>query len=93
MKNWRCKVFGHKLDEFSTVFYYVDRCYRCSEYGAGCTKDVYDAGWREWIKVKWWYAGLRARNAWIDYTRWFRRCGSCGLRFGKHDGTVEHLPF
>lgn len=91
--NWRCKVFGHHLDEFAAVFYHVDRCYRCSPWGYGCAQDVYDAGWREWIKVKMWHARLVLGNAWTDYTRWFRRCGYCGLRFGRHDNAADHLPF
>jgi hypothetical protein len=72
-KPWRCKLFGHRLDYFGAWYYNVDRCHRCSPYGNGCVREVWDAGWRERLKTRVWLAGQWLRDLWWSWRwRWDR---------------------
>ena len=71
-KHWRCKLFGHHLHYFGAHYYSVDRCFRCSPYGDGCTVDVWDAGWRERLKTRVWLAVTWAKDRLWSW-RWWRR--------------------
>jgi hypothetical protein len=90
--NWRCRIFGHDIEPVGAFYYSVDRCFRCSPYGDGCALEVYDAGWRERIKVR-----CRIALRWLNERWWmlqaWHRCSECGRRFGRHDSNYDHLPF
>jgi hypothetical protein len=81
-----CRLWGHKLDEEASYFYYVDYCERCNRH-------VSDTGRRERFKTRLWLLRTRIRDAVRRIVRCMRPCPDCGRRFGRCDSSAEHIPF
>ncbi|HVT36973.1 MAG TPA: hypothetical protein VHE37_15390 [Nevskiaceae bacterium] len=81
-----CSTLGHRLHAESAHYYHVLHCDRCH-------REVYgDTGWRERIKVSVSITVATIQRRAADVAHWWK-CGDCGRHFGRHNETVEHLPF
>ncbi len=83
-----CRLWGHAVDETALHYYGVVHCERCGLHG----ESTMDTGAREWLKVRWWLL-----KEWLgSYGRgilgWLH-CSECGHWFGKHDDSIDHVPF
>lgn len=83
----RCRLMGHRLDPEASYYYAIDHCTRCDcEVQIGMLK-VERIKVRiaiEWQFAKEWVSSFLAR---------FRPCPECGKKWGRHDATIDHLPF
>lgn len=81
MKRIHCFFSGHCYGPLDMLF-----CERCGhEYEYGEPIGVFGG-----IAFRWRYTF----RPWIRRKlAWFRKCEDCGKRFGRHDETVDHLPF
>lgn len=83
----RCLLFGHRLHVDAWHFYGIAQC-------EDCGREFYEVGWiararvRVAICARW--VCERASGLWALL---FCRCPECGQRFGRHDNTIDHLPF
>lgn len=88
MTRLRCLLFGHRLHVDASYYYGIDQCEHCD---------------REFIYGR--HPVARAKVRAVIFARWLRelafsirsflfcRCEDCGRRFGRHDNTIDHLPF
>lgn len=86
---WVCSLLGHK-DSDPEAIYDPFVCKRCgdSDYDNHYDDDFDPWHIRLYYRMKW-----RAKNKRDRFVGWFRRCPDCGRRFGRHDESVDHLPF
>lgn len=83
--NLLCKLWGHRYHPEGMEFYCIYDCMRCGHHD-------YQAGPREWIWGKVWrLQQWGKRNRWGFW--WCYKCTDCGLRFGRHDDSFDHIPF
>lgn len=81
-----CKWWGHRLVPEAAEFYSVYICKRCGKYVEE------DRGLREWLNLRWYFFLWNTRHKIADWRTWLR-CPDCGLHFGKHDESQDHIPF
>lgn len=85
MKAILCRVFGHLWNPDAAEYYrqyYCDRCGHEENFNDGPSL-VHRLTWR-------WRLWFRdQRHAW---SRWWV-CSDCGWHCGRHDESVDHLPF
>lgn len=86
MPSVRCRWWGHAIDPVASHYYSLTYCARCD-----CP--VYECpGVRERIRIRWFLV-----RTWIHAEAYRLRdwvtCSDCGHHWGRHDETVDHLPF
>lgn len=81
-----CRWWGHAIDPTASYYYGVDYCVRCNDSVDGCT------GVREWIWVRWCLA-RDWLNRKVHRLRDWITCSDCQHHWGRHDDTIDHLPF
>lgn len=59
-------------------------------YGEECARCGNAFTYEEWCK---WTPRQRLESFCRRRFRWFLRCDDCGKRFGRHDDTIQHIPF
>lgn len=89
---WVCSLLGHRSDDPEA---YDDpfTMFVCSRCG-GCDYYYYDQDFSHpWHVMTYW----RWKAGMLDWKNrfmaWLGPCGDCGRRFGRHDESVDHLPF
>lgn len=86
-RNLICKLWGHDLDPEASYYYAADHCRRCDQHAYQL-----DTGLREWLLVRCWVARRWILDRLQSWGYWLK-CTDCGQRFGRHDESVDHLPF
>lgn len=78
-----CRLFWHRYDPIAAEYYHIYHCDRCGgdhQFEPGLLPRM---AWR---------ACLRLQDAWWSFRHWWR-CVDCGRYCGRHDDSVDHLPF
>lgn len=84
---WLCSLLGH-ADSDPEAIYCPFVCKRCG----AC--DYYESDFSQpWHIEAYWRLKNRVVDSWLRLMGWFRPCADCGRRFGRHDESVDHLPF
>lgn len=80
-----CKLIGHKpvVDYKYRSRGYERIKWKCARCHAGDDCNLYCSA-----SLKSWFYDLK----WA-VIKWFRPCGECGKRFGRHDNRIDHVPF
>lgn len=81
-----CRIWGHKLHPESARYYAWYNCERCH-------MDITDVDFGGWLRLRLIYIRNDIRDAWWRFQGWIGPCPDCGLHFGKHDETQDHILF
>lgn len=85
MKRLICRLIGHDFEPEAAHYYGLYSCRRCGYED----RDGRPPSWLEVVRYR-----LRGwiRDRRHDFRKWWK-CSDCGRHFGRHDETVDHLPF
>jgi len=91
--NKRCFFLGHDIDSECLEFNCIQYCKRCGEDDHSYLSETIPSKWRHFTSLTRYGWRLVIRQWFREKTRWFRKCDDCGKRFGRHDDSIDHIPF
>lgn len=88
MKRILCFFIGHAYSEIAGQHGYLacDRCGFSEPLQEGRKEPFTIAEWLHWRR----YVAKRKVG---ELKAWLSPCSDCGKRFGRHNNTIDHLPF
>jgi hypothetical protein len=80
-----CRLLGHRLCPDARKHGHFDLCLRCHQEAY----DLPQPAHIQWLRQMRW----RLHDVKVGFLAWFQPCYACGRRFGRHDDSIDHLPF
>lgn len=86
-RSWVCRLIGHAWHREAAQFMCLYECTRCQHVGYEGRSIL-----ERIQQVLWWWSHRFDNEVKRPLKGWLK-CRECGLRFGRHDDNIDHLPF